>query len=68
MKTFKQKFVGQKWRLKNGLLYAGLTPKYLSALVGPNDALIFDERDNRDTKKSFAGALHNVQFEVEEIV
>ena len=58
------KAVGKTWRLKSGLLYAGLSG-HRAALVGPDDAAIFDSRDNPEIKARFFGALLNCKFEVE---
>lgn len=60
----KTKHIGQTWKLKSGLLYAGLNG-LMSALVGPDDALIFDARDNPEIKKRFYSAILNCKFEVE---
>ena len=62
----KSKHVGQTWRLKHGLLYAGLNGLFC-ALVGPDDAQVFDSRDNREFKRTFYSAVLKVPFEVEEI-
>lgn len=60
----KTKHVGQTWRLKSGLLYAGLNG-IKAALVGPDDAEVFDSRDNSEIKAKFYGLLLNCKFEVE---
>lgn len=60
----KNKSIGQTWRLKSGLLYAGLNGM-LAALVGPDDAEVFDSRDNPEIKARFYGALLNCKFEAE---
>jgi hypothetical protein len=56
--------IGKTWRLKSGLLYAGLNG-LLAAFVGPDAAEIFDSRDNPEIKARFYGALLNCKFEVE---
>ena len=63
-KNMKIKTVGQTWRLKSGLLYAGMNG-LLAAFVGPDDAMIFDSRDNPKIKTRFYGALLGSKFEVE---
>jgi len=60
----KTQYVGKIWRLKSGLLYAGLNG-VLAALVGPDDAQVFDSRDNPAIKARFYGALLNCKFDVE---
>lgn len=60
----KQKHVGQTWKLKSGLLYAGLNG-LMAALVGPDDAQVFDSRDNPEIKARFYGAVLGCKFEVE---
>lgn len=62
-----QKIVGAAWRLKSGLLYAGLGKNYSAALVGPDDATVFDDRDNPEIKAGFYQALFNRPFEKEMI-
>ncbi len=59
-----KKYIGKTWRLKSGLLYAGLNG-LRAALVGPDNAEIFDSRDNPEIKSRFYGALLNCKFEVE---
>jgi len=54
-----------KWRLKYGLLYAGLTSRFTAALVGPDDALVFNQDDNSELKRAFYEAVLGVKFEVE---
>jgi len=58
-----------KWRLRYGLLYAGLSERMLEGciLVSVDDprCQIFDGRDNEDAKAKFYGALLNCKFEVE---
>lgn len=60
----KNKHVGQTWKLKSGLLYAGLRG-VLASLVGPDDAQVFDSRDDPETKARFYGILLACKFEVE---
>jgi hypothetical protein len=67
--TTKTKYIGQTWRLKNGLLYAGL--RGLAAtpvLVSSDEAEIFDSRDNPEIKARYYNALLNCKFEVESII
>ena len=63
----KNKTVGKTWRLKSGLLYAGLNGM-CAALVGPDDAEIYDSRDNPEIKARFFGAILGCKFEVEPCV
>lgn len=60
----KTKHVGQKWKLKSGLLYAGLNGLQ-AALVGPDQASVFDSLDNQTLKSKFYSAVLGVPFEVE---
>jgi hypothetical protein len=53
-----------KFRLKSGLLYAGLRG-IECALVAIDDALVFDERDNGEAKAKFYGLMLGCKFEVE---
>ena len=57
-----------KWRLKYGLLYAGLDG-VRCVLVADDDprCQVFDGRDNEQMKARFYGALLNCKFEVEVI-
>lgn len=55
---------GQTWKLKTGLLYAG-TKGALAALVGPDEATIFDAQDNPAIKAKFYASLFKTDFEVE---
>ena len=62
MKT--QKYV--QWRLKSGLLYAGINPDNGQAvLTSEAGAEVFDRRDNPEIKKAFYGALLKSRMEVE---
>ncbi|MDE2103528.1 MAG: hypothetical protein KGL39_40180 [Patescibacteria group bacterium] len=62
----KAKHIGQTWKLKSGLLYAGIDDKTLAAkLVGPDDAQVFDSRDSASVKSRFYGILLKCKFEVE---
>lgn len=55
---------GVKWRLRAGLLYAGL--RGLTAhLVSESDALVFDGRDNETQKARYFSAVLGCKFEVE---
>lgn len=54
-----------KWRLRSGLLYAGLDRAQRCVLVGPDDALVFDGRDNEHAKAKYFSAVMGRQFEVE---
>lgn len=50
-----QKFVGQKWVIKSGLLYAGLNERLEIILCGADDPRIqiFDSRDSCEAKLKF---------------
>jgi hypothetical protein len=64
------RFVGQTWRLRCGLLFAGMNrnkPGYPAAAVGPEDAEIFDSRDNRELKRRYYSAAVGMPFVVEEV-
>ena len=66
MKT--QKHVGKTWKLKSGLLYAGLRgPAATPVLVADDNAEIFDSRDNPEMKARYYGAVLGCKFEVEPI-
>lgn len=66
--TAQIKFVGQAWRLKFGLLYAGLRGQNATpALVSIDDAEVFDSRDNPEMKARYYGAVLGCKFEVETI-
>jgi hypothetical protein len=67
-KFVKAKTVGQTWRLKYGLLYAGLRGVMAKpVLVSGDEAEVFDSRDNPEMKARYYGALLNCKFEVETI-
>lgn len=56
-----------KWRLRSGLLCAGLDRQLHCVLLAPDDpqVQIFDERDNEQAKAKFYGALLGCKFEIE---
>jgi hypothetical protein len=62
-----KRHIGQTWRIKCGLLYAGINARKQAALVAPDDALVFDARDNRQIKLGFYSAMLGVKCEVEEL-
>lgn len=53
-----------KWRLRCGLLYAGLDGLEV-VLVEQDNAQVFDGRDNEAMKKRFYEAASGYKFEVE---
>ena len=62
----REKVKGQAWRLRFGLLCVGLTGPYLNAvLVAPDQAVIYDSRDNQEFKRRFFPALLRVPLEIE---
>ncbi|HVI69726.1 MAG TPA: hypothetical protein VM581_04705 [Magnetospirillaceae bacterium] len=54
-----------KWRLRYGLLYAGLDARLNCILTNEPNAVVFDARDNEQSKLAFYGAALNCKFEVE---
>jgi peptidase E len=54
-----------KWRLRYGLLYAGLDAQLNCILTDADNAQIFDARDNEQMKRAFYGAALNCKFDVE---
>lgn len=54
-----------KWRLRCGLLYAGLNESLDVVLVERGAAQIFDGRDDQDLKQRFYRAASGYKFEVE---
>lgn len=68
MKTPKREIhVGQKWRLKFGKLYAGLTPQAEIVLTTPEKAQVFDSRDDQQFKSKFYALVTGLKFEVENV-
>jgi hypothetical protein len=65
----RERHVGQTWKLRSGLLYAGLDASnhYAAKAVGPDDALVFDSRDIQGLKLRFFSAVLRMPFEVEEV-
>lgn len=53
-----------KWRLRCGLLYAGLRGTEI-VLVEQSSAVVFDGRDNADLKRNFYQLVSGYKFEVE---
>jgi hypothetical protein len=69
MKNTTKKHVGQTWRLKFGLLYAGLRGAMATpVLTSEDEAEIFDSRDNPEMKARYYSALLGCKFEVEAVV
>ncbi len=60
------KRIGQTWRLRYGLLYAGLDGHEIK-LVSEDDprVQVFDSRDNPKFKREFYSVLMRCPFEVE---
>jgi hypothetical protein len=54
-----------KWRLRSGLLYAGTDRALQAVLVGPDEAIVFDGRDNEQVKADFWKATTGRTFKVE---
>jgi len=54
-----------KWRLRCGLLYAGLGRQAACILTDEAHALVFDGRDNEQTKLAYWQAVTGYKFEVE---
>jgi hypothetical protein len=54
-----------QWRLRYGLLYAGLDARLNCILTDEANAVVFDARDNEQSKLAFYGASLNCKFEVE---
>lgn len=54
-----------KWRLRSGLLYAGVDSAFKAVLVGPDDAMTFDGRDNEQAKLAYWQAMTGRTFEIE---
>lgn len=54
-----------RWRLKSGLLYAGMDAQFSAALVGPDDAAVFDARCCEKLKLAYWQAITGRTFEVE---
>lgn len=59
--------IGQPWKLRFGLLCAGLGKNNEAALVEPDKALLFDARDNQELKRKFWTAILNVPFVIESL-
>lgn len=51
----------KQWKLKSGLLYAGMKGM-CAALVGPDEATVFDDQDNPEIKAKFYRALFKCEF------
>lgn len=54
-----------KWRLRSGLLYAGLGSNHECILTDSGHAIVFDGRDNEELKLKFWQAATGYKFEVE---
>lgn len=54
----------QAWKLKSGLLYAGIAPSGLAVLTSEDKAEKFDSRDNPEIKSAFYSALLGCKMEI----
>jgi hypothetical protein len=54
-----------QWRLRSGLLYAGLNDRCQCILTTADQAVVFDGRDNEQAKAAFYGQMLHTQFEIE---